>query len=329
MIIKVGLPFGAGPNHRRTSGRWISVCEGAPTLDGDIAGATFTPWLRRFFIYFTSKRHVASELIEHSDKDNPVLGAGRPRVLAAGRPLLLAAHDSHEARGDLTLDQILDMVVAVAKIQGDPATSSRSSTQRSTFYGRPTTADPSSRADRSAAPAGRGRVERPVRAGPCGTRATSPLNRSFRSAQRRIVRTTCAGCSRCGRCPACGIGSNRPFGNEAGVRPPVELGCLVRTAHRTAHRGVAAPASKRSIREESANAVKAAAASGRCTSRVGAARRSASVSLCGSAARRARRSGSDRPRPDRRSGSSRSRRPSARPRRSRCRVARRLLPGRA
>ena len=48
-----------------------------------------------------------------------MFGAGRPRVLAAGRPLLLAAHDSHEVRDDLTLEQILDMVVAVAKIQGD------------------------------------------------------------------------------------------------------------------------------------------------------------------------------------------------------------------
>ena len=96
-----------------------AVCDAAETLDGDSAGATFMAWLHRFFIYFTSKRHVASELLEHSDKDNPVLGAGRPRVLAAGRPLLVAAQKSHEVRGDLTLEQILDMVVAIAKIPGD------------------------------------------------------------------------------------------------------------------------------------------------------------------------------------------------------------------
>jgi AcrR family transcriptional regulator len=89
-----------------------AVCEAAETLDADTPGAAFTAWLHRFFIYFTSKRHVASELLEHSDSDNPVLGAGRPRVLAAGR--------SHEVRADLTLEQILDMVVAIAKIPGDP-----------------------------------------------------------------------------------------------------------------------------------------------------------------------------------------------------------------
>jgi AcrR family transcriptional regulator len=98
-----------------------AVCEAATTIDGDTPGTMFTAWLHRFFIYFTSKRHVASELLEHSDSDNRVFGAGRPRVLAAGRPLLLAAQDSHEVRGDLTLDQILDMVIAIAKIEGDPS----------------------------------------------------------------------------------------------------------------------------------------------------------------------------------------------------------------
>ena len=99
-----------------------AVCEAAATIDGAAPGEIFTAWLHRFFLYFTSKRHVAAELLEHSDRTNPVFGAGRPRVLAAGRPLLHAAQDSHakEIRDDLTLEQILDMVVAIAKIPGDP-----------------------------------------------------------------------------------------------------------------------------------------------------------------------------------------------------------------
>ena len=97
-----------------------AVCRAADTIAGDTPGAAFTAWLRRFFVYFTSKRHVAAELLEHSDLDNPVFGAGRPRVLAAGRPLLVAAQDAREIRGDLTLEQILDLVVAIAKIPGDP-----------------------------------------------------------------------------------------------------------------------------------------------------------------------------------------------------------------
>jgi AcrR family transcriptional regulator len=98
-----------------------AVCEAAATIQGDTPGAIFAAWLHRFFVYFTSKRHVAAELLEHSDRDNPVFGAGRPRVVAAGQPLLLAAQDAHEVRADLTLEQILDMVVAIAKIPGDPS----------------------------------------------------------------------------------------------------------------------------------------------------------------------------------------------------------------
>ncbi len=96
-----------------------AVCEAAATIDAGSPGATFVAWLRRFFVYFTSKRHVASELLEQSGGDNPVFGAGRPRVLAAGRPLLEAAQAADEVRAELTLEQILDMVAAIAKIPGD------------------------------------------------------------------------------------------------------------------------------------------------------------------------------------------------------------------
>ncbi len=97
-----------------------AVCEAAESVEGGTAGAIFAAWLRRFFIYFTRKRPVAAELLEHTDTDNPVFGAGRLRVLAAGQPLLLAAQGSSEVRVDLSLDQILDMVVAIARIPGDP-----------------------------------------------------------------------------------------------------------------------------------------------------------------------------------------------------------------
>jgi AcrR family transcriptional regulator len=95
-----------------------AVCQAAATIDGDTPGAILTSWLRRFFTYFTSKRLVAAELLEHSGADDPVFGAGYARVLDAGRPLLHAARKSGEIRHDLTLGQILDMVAAVAKIPG-------------------------------------------------------------------------------------------------------------------------------------------------------------------------------------------------------------------
>ncbi len=96
-----------------------AVCEAAERVDGEAPGAALVTWLHRFFAYFTSKRHVASELLDHADADAPVFGQGRSRVLAAGRPLLAAAQDAGEIRGDVTLEQVADMAIAVAKINGD------------------------------------------------------------------------------------------------------------------------------------------------------------------------------------------------------------------
>jgi hypothetical protein len=55
------------------------------------------------------------------DGSNPLLGEGRTLVLAAGRPLLHAAQRADEVRRDLTLEQITDMLAAIAGIYGDTA----------------------------------------------------------------------------------------------------------------------------------------------------------------------------------------------------------------
>ncbi len=48
-----------------------------------------------------------------------MFGSSRDRVLAAGRPLLAAAQQAGEARTDLTIDQVLDLVLAVVTVPGD------------------------------------------------------------------------------------------------------------------------------------------------------------------------------------------------------------------
>jgi AcrR family transcriptional regulator len=95
-----------------------AICEATETVSAETPGAVFIAWLYRFFAFSTSKRHIATELLIHVDRSNPVFGESRARVLAAGRPLLLAAQQSHEVRHDLTLEQILDMIVAIAGIHG-------------------------------------------------------------------------------------------------------------------------------------------------------------------------------------------------------------------
>jgi len=96
-----------------------AICVAAETLDGETPEAVLVAWLHRFLAFFTSKRHVGSELLKHSNSSNPVFEDSRARVLAAGRPLLVAAQQAHEVRDDLTLEQILDMIIAIATIHGD------------------------------------------------------------------------------------------------------------------------------------------------------------------------------------------------------------------
>jgi AcrR family transcriptional regulator len=97
-----------------------AVCEAAETLGAETPGAVFVAWLYRFSAFITSKHPVGTELLKHSGGSAPVMGRSRSRVMDAGRPLYRAAQRSREVRKDLTFEQILDMVVAIASIHGEP-----------------------------------------------------------------------------------------------------------------------------------------------------------------------------------------------------------------
>ncbi len=96
-----------------------AVCAAAVTADGQTPGAALVAWLHRFFAFTASKHHIAAELLKETDRSNPIFKNNRARVMAAGRPLLTAAQHAREVRDDLTLEQILDMIVAIATIHGN------------------------------------------------------------------------------------------------------------------------------------------------------------------------------------------------------------------
>jgi len=96
-----------------------AVCKAAETIDGETPGAALVAWLHRFSAFTTSKRHVAAELLKQTDRSNPLFKNNRTRVITAARPLLAAAQHAGEVRDDLALEQILDMIVAIATIHGD------------------------------------------------------------------------------------------------------------------------------------------------------------------------------------------------------------------
>lgn len=97
------------------------VCRAAEEIGGETPGAAFSAWLLRFAEFLSSKHEIAMELLAQTDPGNPIFDSGRDRVLAAAGPLLAAAQESGEVRPELTLEQVLDMVLALSAIQGTDA----------------------------------------------------------------------------------------------------------------------------------------------------------------------------------------------------------------
>ena len=91
----------------------------AAALPAESPGAALVAWLRRFYAFFHSKHPLATELLREVDGSSPFFSGNRDRVLAAGAPLLEAAQASGEIRADLTLEQVLELVLAVARVRGE------------------------------------------------------------------------------------------------------------------------------------------------------------------------------------------------------------------
>lgn len=86
----------------------------------DTPGEALFAWLREFLAFIPQKWVLAQALMEPGGELHPVVHATRDRLVAAGDPLLLAAQRSGEVRTDLTTIQILELVIAVGRVHGDP-----------------------------------------------------------------------------------------------------------------------------------------------------------------------------------------------------------------
>jgi AcrR family transcriptional regulator len=96
-----------------------SICGASDLDDGKTPGARFDAWLRRLFVFLSRKHRVVELLKQTSDDARPFLNQNANRVLTTARPLLAAAQQSQEVRKDLTVEQVLHMVLALATIPGD------------------------------------------------------------------------------------------------------------------------------------------------------------------------------------------------------------------
>jgi AcrR family transcriptional regulator len=102
---------------------YVEVVDGilaaAEAGEGEPAGERLTAWLLQFLDFSTAKRQLVAELLSVDEDSRAVFNQNRARVLAAGEPLLAAAQASGEVRAELSLAQVLELVIAVGKIRGE------------------------------------------------------------------------------------------------------------------------------------------------------------------------------------------------------------------
>lgn len=97
------------------------ICAAAGTVEGETPGEVLFAWLEHFRASGARKGPLASLLLADSSSDSPVLKESRSRVTSAGESLFAAAQRSGEVRDDVSLAQVLDALVALGRVEGDPA----------------------------------------------------------------------------------------------------------------------------------------------------------------------------------------------------------------
>jgi AcrR family transcriptional regulator len=100
------------------AGEVDALCVEAGSAAGETAAERLFSWLSAFLRFVEGKRGIAAELLDHVEHDDLVFTGSRARVVRAGSPLLEAAQAEGRVRTDLDMDQVLDLVHAIAGIQG-------------------------------------------------------------------------------------------------------------------------------------------------------------------------------------------------------------------
>jgi AcrR family transcriptional regulator len=99
------------------------VCRTAEALDTDgDPWEALNEWLQRVIAYIGTKRALAAELLNYLAYDAPLFKTSREALYAAGEPLLVRAQEAGVVRPDVTIADVIQMVMGIAKLPaGDPA----------------------------------------------------------------------------------------------------------------------------------------------------------------------------------------------------------------
>jgi AcrR family transcriptional regulator len=97
------------------------VCRSAAELDGADPWEALNSWFERFIAYIGTKRALAAELLNYLDHDAPLFQVCRASLFEAGEPLLRRAQEAGVVRPDVTIAEVIQMVIGISKIPaGNP-----------------------------------------------------------------------------------------------------------------------------------------------------------------------------------------------------------------
>ncbi len=99
------------------------VCRSAAAqIDGDDPWEALNSWFERFIAYLATKRALAHELLNYLEMDAPLFHTCRAALFEAGEPLLTRAQEAGAVRRDVSIAEVMQMVIGIAKIPtSDPS----------------------------------------------------------------------------------------------------------------------------------------------------------------------------------------------------------------
>jgi AcrR family transcriptional regulator len=98
------------------------VCRSAAELSGADPWEALNGWFERLIGYLATKRALAGELLNYLDKDASLFQVCRASLYEAGEPLLKRAQEAGAVREDVTITDVMQMVIGIGKIPTtDPA----------------------------------------------------------------------------------------------------------------------------------------------------------------------------------------------------------------
>jgi len=95
------------------------VCRSAGQFDGADPWEALNGWFERFIGYLATKHALAAELVNYLGRDAQLFRASKKALFEAAEPLLRRAQEDGVVRSDVDIAEVIQMVMAIAKIPAD------------------------------------------------------------------------------------------------------------------------------------------------------------------------------------------------------------------